>query len=112
MQADAGTRTAGINAASVALADAGISMRDLVSAVAVGKVGSDYFMDLEGKEEDESKCDLPVAYMSRNKKITLLQMDGDLPSKDIKELLNLAVKGCEILYEKQKKALLERWSVK
>ena len=34
LQADAGTRTAAINAASVALADAGIPMRGLVSACA------------------------------------------------------------------------------
>lgn len=112
LQADSGTRTAGINAASVALADAGISMRDLVASVAVGKVGNDYFLDLEGKEEDETKCDLPIAYMPRNKKITLLQMDGDLPAKEVKELINLAIKGCEILYEKQKKALKERWSMR
>jgi len=38
-QADAGTRVAGINAASLALADAGIPMKDLVSSIAVGKVG-------------------------------------------------------------------------
>ena len=34
LQADGGSRCAGINAASVALADAGINMRDLVSACA------------------------------------------------------------------------------
>lgn len=112
LQADSGTRTAGINAASVALADAGISMRDLVTSVAVGKVDGEYFLDLEGKEEDVTKCDLPVAYMPRSKKVTLLQMDGDISAKEVKELVNLAVKGCEILYEKQKQALKERWSIK
>lgn len=112
IQADAGTRTAGINAASVALADAGISMSDLVSSVAVGKVGGEYYVDLEGKEEDVTMCDLPVAYMPRTKKVTLLQMDGDIPNKELKQLLNVAIKGCEIVYEKQKQALRERWSVK
>lgn len=112
LQADSGTRTAGINAASVALADAGISMRDLVASVAVGKVDGEYFLDLEGKEEDVTKCDIPVAYMPRSKKVTLLQMDGDISAKEVKELVNLAVKGCEILYEKQKQALKERWSLK
>ena len=52
IQAEAGTRTAGINAASVALADAGISMRDLVASAAAGKIGNDFVLDLEGKEED------------------------------------------------------------
>jgi exosome complex component RRP41 len=110
LQANAGTRTAGINAASLALADAGVQMKDLVSAVAVGKIENNYVMDLAGKEEEITQCDLPIAYMPRYKKFTLMQMDGDLPEKDLKNLIKLAVKGCEILYEKQKKALLGRWS--
>jgi exosome complex component RRP41 len=67
-------------------------------------------MDLAGKEEEITQCDLPIAYMPRYKKFTLMQMDGDLPEKDLKNLIKLAVKGCEIMYEKQKKALLGRWS--
>src|SRR3989344_5322413 len=38
-QANAGTRCTGICAASLALADAGIPLKDLVAAVSVGKVG-------------------------------------------------------------------------
>ncbi len=109
IEADAGTRTAGINAASLALADAGIPMRDLVAAIAAGKIGNEYVLDLEGKEEEVTACDLPIAYSPRTKKVTLIQMDGDLSAKDAKEVINLAVKGCEELYEKQKQALKERW---
>lgn len=112
IQADAGTRTAGINAASVALADAGIPMRDLVSSVAAGKIGKDVYLDIEYKEEEETECDLPIAYMPRTKRITLLQMDGDLPVNDVKSIMQTAIKGCEIIYEKQRQALIERWDVK
>jgi exosome complex component RRP41 len=38
LQADGSTRCAGISAASLALTDAGIPMRDLVSSIAIGKV--------------------------------------------------------------------------
>lgn len=109
IQANSGTRCAGINAASVALADAGIPMKSLVAAVAGGKIGNKLILDLEGKEEEESVCDLPVAYVPRTKKITLLQMDGDLPAKDIKNIVNLCIKGCEEIYKEQKKALEKRW---
>ncbi|RLJ10264.1 MAG: exosome complex exonuclease Rrp41 [Candidatus Aenigmatarchaeota archaeon] len=109
IEADAGTRTAGINAASVALADAGIPMKGLVSAVAVGKINDTYILDLNGKEEEETFCDMPVAYINRTKEVSLLQMDGKIDKKDIKELLKLALKGCEIIYEEQKKALKNRW---
>lgn len=109
IEADAGTRTAGINAASLALADAGIPMKDLVASVAAGKIEKECVLDLEGKEEEATACDLPIAYSPRTKRVTLMQMDGDLSEKDTKEVINLAIKGCEELYKKQKEALKERW---
>ncbi|HLD56739.1 MAG TPA: exosome complex exonuclease Rrp41 [archaeon] len=109
LQAEASTRVAALNAASIALADAGIPMKDLVAACTAGKIDNDYILDVAGKEEDVTFCDLPVAYMPREKKITLLQMDGDLPVKDVENVIKLAIKGCEELYEKQKEALKERW---
>ena len=112
IQADAGTRTAGINAASAALADAGIPMRDLVASVAAGKIGDDYVIDLAYKEEELTKADVPIAYMSRTKQISLLQMDGDLSPEDVKKVMELAVKGCEEIYEAQKAALRGRWTPK
>lgn len=110
LQANAGTRTAGINAASLALADAGIQMRDLVTSVAAGKIGKDFVLDLQGKEEEETACDLPIAYMPGEKKFTLLQLDGNISKDDTKKVIELAVKGCEVLYKHQKKALLDKWS--
>lgn len=111
IQADAGTRTAAINAASLALADAGIPMRDLVTSIAAGKIGKDCMLDLEYKEEEVTDADIPIAYMPRVKKLTLLQMDGDMPAKDVEATIQLAIKGCEELYDMQKKALSDRWDV-
>lgn len=109
LQADAGTRTAGINAASAALADAGIPMRDLVASVAAGKIDGDFVMDLSGKEEDLTEADVPIAYIPRSRKISLLQMDGDLSPQDVRKAIDLATRGCLQIYEAQKKALKERW---
>src|SRR3989344_1577964 len=52
IQADARTRTAGINAASLALAHAGIPMKNLVCSVALGKLDKDIVVDLDKSEED------------------------------------------------------------
>ncbi len=109
VQADAGTRTAAINAASVALADAGVPMKDIVCSVAVGKIDGTYVVDLAGKEEDASDCDLPIAYMPNQNKITLLQMDGNISREDLKNLLELAKKACEKINVAQKAALKKRW---
>ncbi len=109
MQANAGTRTAGINAASVALADAGIPMKGLVASVAAGKIGDDYVIDLAGKEEEATKADLPIAYLPSTKQVSLLQMDGNMSPQDVKGVIETAIKGCEHIHEAQKNALKERW---
>jgi len=109
MQADAGTRTAGINAASMALADAGIPMRDLVASVAAGMIEGEHVVDLAGKEEETTACDMPVAYMPGKKKITLLQLDGNIAPEDAAKVMKLALKSCEHIYEKQKEALRAKW---
>jgi exosome complex component RRP41 len=112
MQADAGTRCASICAASLALAEAGIPMRSLVSAVGVGKINGEIVLDLTKEEEDtEGAVDMPIAIMSKNKKITLLQMDGKLNRKEMEEAIDLGIKGCLQIYEIQKKILKEKYRV-
>lgn len=109
LQADAGTRTAGINAASVALADAGIPMKGLVSSCAVGKVDHQIVLDLMKEEDNYGQADMPIA-MTHNGNITLLQMDGNLTKQEFKKALELAKNGCKQIYELQRKALIERYS--
>jgi len=111
LQADASTRCVGINAAALALADAGIPMRDLVSSCSAGKVGENVVLDVAGKEDTEGELDLPVAYYPKKKQITLLQMDGVTDSKEVKEIIKLAMKGCEKIYEEQKRALRNKYKL-
>lgn len=109
LQANAGTRCTGITAASVALADAGIPMRDLVPACAAGKVGGEVVLDLFDVEDNYGEADLPVAIIPKNNEITLLQMDGNFTKEEFEKALKLAIKGCMQIYELQKKALRERY---
>jgi len=111
LQTDAGTRCAGITAASLALADAGLPMKDLVCSIAVGKVGDKIVADIDYSEESyEGGCvDIPIAMIPRENKFTLLQLDGTLTPKDLKEALELAKKVCPKVHEVQKKALMEKY---
>ncbi len=111
LQADASTRCVGINAAALALADAGIPMRDLIASCSAGKIAGHIVLDIAGKEDTAGDLDLPVAYYPKEKKITLLQMDGIAARDEIKNILQLAVKGCEKIYEKQKEALRKKYSI-
>lgn len=109
LQADGSTRVTGINAASLALASAGIPMRDLVAACSVGKIDGTLIVDLNGKEDNNSESDMAVAIIPSKEKITLLQMDGNLTEEEIKKLLEIAEENCKKIYEMQKKALKDRY---
>lgn len=109
IQADASTRCAALNAAAIALADAGIPMRDLVSSVSVGKIDGKIAIDIAGKEDEEGEVDMPVVYFPRRKEITLLQMDGIMTKEEFQQALKLAIKGCEIVYKAQKEALRKKY---
>jgi len=109
LQADGGTRCAGINVASLALADAGIPMRDLVAACAAGKVEGQLVLDLTDIEDKAGTADLPLALMPNMNAITLLQMDGDLTTNEFEQVLNLAIDGCKQTHALQKESLKAKY---
>jgi len=111
LQADGGTRCAGITVASVALADAGIPMRDLVSACAAGKVEGRLVLDLTDMEDKAGEADMPLAYLPSANAITLLQMDGMLTGEEFEQVVNLAVDGCKQVGQIQREALRAKYVV-
>ena len=84
-------------------------MRDLVVACAAGKIDGQLVLDLNDTEDKMGEADMPVAMMPNHNAITLLQMDGQLTSKDFEEVLNLALDGCKQLYTLQKEALKSKY---
>ena len=109
LQADGGSRCAALDAASVALADAGIPMRDMVSACAAGKVADTVILDVNNEEDQAGQADMPIGYMPNLDKITLLQLDGVLSPEEYKKCIETGIDGCKIVYELQKKALTEKY---
>lgn len=109
IQADAGTRTAGLMAASLALADAGIPMKDLIAAVAVGKVDGTLVLDINQIEDEYGEADMPIAMMPSLGEIVLLQLNGVLSEEEFHEALKLAQKGIIQLYEFEKQALMKKY---
>jgi exosome complex component RRP41 len=111
LQADGGTRCAAITAAALAIADAGVPMRDLVVGCAAGKVDDTVVLDLYDAEDKLGAADVPVAYMPSLNAITLLQMDGILEPAEFEKAVNLAMEGCKKIYEMQKEALKTKYMV-
>lgn len=111
LQADAGTRCAGITAASLALADGGIPMRELVAACAAGKIDGKVALDLSDIEDKQGDADLPVAFMPKSNVVSLLQMDGSLTEDEFKQALDMATNACRTIYDMQRQALHEKYHI-
>ncbi len=110
-QADAGTRVAGLNAAVMALAHAGVPMKEMASAIAVGKIDKTIVVDVDKEEEDykegEGSTDIPMCFLSRSGKLALLQLDGKISIPELREALKMAKEACKKINEIQIKALKE-----
>ncbi len=109
IQTDAGTRCAGITAAAMALAHAGIPMKDLISSIAIGVIDGDVVVDLSKQEEDHkgSVADIPIALSTSTGKVTLLQADGLFTEEQLGKVLDAAKEACEKIKVLQIKALKE-----
>ena len=110
VQADGGTRTTGLTAASLALADAGIPMADLIAAVAVGKVDGHLVLDLNDVEDKYGEADMPMAMAPRFDSIVLLQLNGRISKDEFPKALALAKKGIMEIYRLQREALKRKYS--
>lgn len=114
-QTDAGTRCAGICAASIALADAGIQMKDMVAAISVGKVDDKVLVDLNYDEEayeDGPVADVPIAMIPSTGELTLLQMDGEIKKDELLKSFEMGKKVIQKINDIQKKALKDKFIVK
>jgi exosome complex component RRP41 len=109
-QTDAGTRCAGICAASIALADAGISMKEMISSIAVGLVNGKPVVDLSKEEEDlGGAVDVPIAIHPNSGKIVLLQLDGEIKKEDLVKAIELGKVACKKINEIQMQTLKDKF---
>lgn len=111
LQASAGTRCTALTVAAVALADAGIPMRDLLVACAFGKADGHVILDLDHEEDNKGEADVPIAIVPRTNEVVLLQMDGHLTKEEFDGGIKTAVDACHKIYEMQRDALMRRYSV-
>jgi ribonuclease PH len=118
LQADAGTRTASITGACVALGLAGRwlleegkvernPLRERVAAVSVGIVDGEPRLDLEYREDSSAQVDMNVVATQSGGLVEVQgTAEGDpFPRKDLDHLLDLALSGIEELLAAQARIL-------
>jgi exosome complex component RRP41 len=94
----------------MALAQAGIPMKSLVSSVSIGKLDKQLVTDLIKAEEDweegEGPTDIPIT-LTGDGKISHIQLDGKISMKQIREAVTLAEGAYKEIHAAQEKALKE-----
>eukprot|EP01124_Arcella_intermedia_P007852 TRINITY_DN14868_c0_g1_i1.p2 TRINITY_DN14868_c0_g1~~TRINITY_DN14868_c0_g1_i1.p2 ORF type:complete len:244 (+),score=1.84 TRINITY_DN14868_c0_g1_i1:67-798(+) len=99
IQVDGGVKCAAINAATLALIDAGIPMTDFVAACSGSCVDSVPLVDLNHYEDTSGCPDMVLALLPKSNKITLLQMDHKLHMDVFEKVLKVGIEGCQRTYE-------------
>lgn len=111
LQCDGGTRCASIVAASLALADAGIPLKELVASCSAGKVEGQVVVDLYDLEDKYGEADLPIALMPNHNFVTLIQMDGKLSKEEFDKAFNMALDACKKIRNLQNDALKRKYKM-
>jgi exosome complex component RRP41 len=109
LQADAGTRIAGLTASSVALAAAGIPMKDMVVGCTAGKVEGQVVLDLSKEEDNFGQADLPMAVLPKSGNVVLLQMDGDLSVDEFEKATSMILEATKKIHKIQRDALAGKY---
>jgi len=106
LQADGGTRCACINAAMLAIAEAGIPVRDLMAACAAGYLDSTSILDMNYMEDSGGGPDVAVAIHPNLAKTVLLQMDNKIAVDVFEGVYGLAEQGCKAVAQYMRQQLL------
>ncbi|KAE8655400.1 putative cyclic nucleotide-gated ion channel 15-like [Hibiscus syriacus] len=96
-----------ISCASLALADAGIMMYDLVAAVSVACLGKNLVIDPILEEESYQDGSLMLTCMPSRYEVTQLTFTGEWPTPDINEAMQLCLDACNKLGKVMRTCLKE-----
>lgn len=111
LQSDGGTRIAAITAASVALVDAGIPVKDLVCGVAVGKIDGKLAVDIDKIEDNFGESDAAIVISPRTGDVLLMQLEGILTPDEVRQSVKLAQEASIKVREKQAAALADKYAL-
>lgn len=107
LQSGGGDLPVVISCASLALADAGIVMYDLVSAMSLSCFEKKLLLDSTLEEENWQDGSLMVACMTSRNEITNISLTGDWPKLRLSEALDLCLDACTKLADIMRTLLKE-----
>lgn len=107
LQSDGGNYCASVNAATLALIDAGIPLKDYVCACSASFVNDKPIVDISYLEESSGGAELIVATLPKSEQIVFLEMNARLHEDNLSPVLDMAVKGCKDIHNVLDQAVRE-----
>ena len=98
LQSDGGNYCASVNAATLAVIDAGIPMKDFVCACSASYINDTSVVDINYLEESSGGPEIIVAVLPKSEQIVFLEMNGRLHEDNLSKVIDMAVKGCKDVY--------------
>lgn len=99
MQSDGGLLQACINAATLALINAGIGMKDYIVACTVGDFNGIPLLDLNRGEISVRVPEITVALLPKTEEIVFIMMESRLSADRLENTLKLAFQGCHSIHK-------------
>lgn len=99
LEDDGSVLSAAITCASLAIADAGIEMFDLVSACSAAQLENYVLVDPVTMEHKYASGGVVCAYMSSLHELTQLTQVGDMQYQKVLEAIDLCVDGCNKIHQ-------------
>ncbi len=98
LQADGGNYCACVNAATLALIDAGIPLKDYVCACTASLLNDVPLVDINNLEAVSGGPELTVAMLPKSGEIVLLEMSQRFHVDHLNKVLDVALEGCKNVY--------------
>lgn len=98
LQEDGSRLSSCINAASLALVDAGISMRGVITSVTSSCVDGKPVMDVSSREENDTIPRIVVASLSGGDEIVLVELEKNVHVDDMESLLGKTMHACSAIH--------------
>merc|ERR1712079_160922 len=99
LQADGGNYCAAVNAATLALIDAGIPLKDYVTACTAGYIHDRVLIDVNNQESSiGGGSELTMAMLPKSEEIVLLEMAQRFHVDHLEKVMDAAVQGCQNIH--------------
>eukprot|EP00301_Raphidiophrys_heterophryoidea_P027142 c9510_g1_i1.p1 GENE.c9510_g1_i1~~c9510_g1_i1.p1 ORF type:complete len:249 (+),score=44.04 c9510_g1_i1:33-779(+) len=108
LQADGGVLPAIINAASLAVIDAGIALKDFVVACNAGYISKTPFLDINHIEDGANGPCVPIAIHPRTSRVVLALVDSKVTADALPVIMQTAITGCHQIHQSLKLQLHEQ----